>query len=609
MRRPERWGRLAVAARRTALRIGVAVTMAAFLVGPAVGDADAPQSAAARAAYWLDRLLLGPDGPSLGIPHYHQNLLVDAQKGLVDVREATLERLADEGLRERVTSSGDTNAWHGILGVLIQIGPDRPQVARAWAAPALQQGEVTLRRLAAGVFSALRAPEDVAVLLEALRRDAADRMIAPALMKTLVSMGPSAAAVAARFAYGRLPVDGGEGSSVWNSLPNLLEQAHGGPFDDVLAWWGLLTDGSGPRAPDPVAVRGQALPRIDPDRMAVLARAHFLTDGRRATAESHALLALRGRPTATAAIHAEAASGDPLLRASAARVLAKLRLRAGTDREAVRTRAGALLNNLPELDKADPAEVVDLAEALRVDESPEARDLLVRLFAAMPTLPAWRATYAVVHDGIVVRGGDPAPRLEVLLRSAQPREPELALFLIRRSRDPRYVDVLERWYADPASAPMRPRLRRELIFLVVASLSGTARIPPDRLAAFAASVRGWAEDPRDPSAGGLVSALFDLGAPGQAELAAGLAGPRRGIFVDALRGAPLGRLDPAGMAALLAPLGRDTPPAERAMLLQAVYFTAGGSAVPALQAARMRLHPDARAEADALLRMIRNRGA
>jgi len=583
------------------------VTMAVALAGPAVGDAAVPPSAAERAAYWLDRLVLGPDGPSLGIPHYHQNLLVDAQKGLVDVREATLERLADEDLRERVTSSGDSNAWHAILGVLVQIGPDRPPVARAWAAPGLQHGEVTLRRLAAGVFAALRAPDDVAVMLEALRRDAADRMTAPTLIKALVSIGPDAAAAAARLAYERLALDTAEGSSIWNQLPGLLDRVHGGPFDDALAWWGLLTDGSGPRAPDPVAVRGHALPSIDPDRLAVLARAHLLPDGRRATVEARALLALRGRPTAIAAIAAEAASADPLLRASAARVLAKLRLRAGTDREAVRARARALLESLPELDKADPAAIVDLAETLRVDAAPETRDLLVRLFDAMPTLLAWKEAYGTVHDAVLVRGGDPTPRVAALLRSTKPHEAELALFLMRLSRDPRYVDVLERWYADPASVPMRPRLRRELIYLVVASLSGTARIPPDRLTAFAATVRGWAEDPRDPSAGGLAAALFDLGSPGQAELAAGLAGPRRGVFVDALRGAPLGRLEPAGISALLAPLGRDTPPAERAAILQAVYFTAGGSAVPALEATRRRLSPEARIEVDALVRMIRHR--
>lgn len=573
----------------------------------AAAEADAPPSAAERAAYWLDRLLRGPDGPSLGIPHYHQNLLVDAQRGLVEVREAALDRLADAGLRERVTTSRDTNGWHAILGVLVQIGADRPEVARAWAAPGLQHEEVTLRRVAAAVFSALRAPEDVALLLETLRRDAGDHMIAPSIAKTLVGIGPEAAAQAARLAYERLAVDGGEGSSVWNGLPTLLEKARGGPYDDVLAWWGLLTDGSGPRAPDPGLVRGLALPGIDPDRLTVLARAHALTDGRRATAEAHAVLALRGRPTAMAAVEAESASADPILASSAKRVLGILRRRTASGREATRAQAAGLVADLPGLEKAGPGALVEIAEALRADEAPEAGDLLLRLFAALPPVPAWREAFAAVHDGVVVRGGDPTAIVERLLRSASPAERDLALFLVRRSRDPRYVDVLERWHADAASGSMRPRLRRELVYLVVASLEGRARIPPDRLAAFAAAVRAWIEDPSDPSAVGFVASLFDLGPVGQAELAAGLSGPRRAAFVSALRGAPQGRLGPAAFSALLAPVDGNTPDAERTVVLQAAYFTAAGSAVPALEALRFRLRAEARGDVDALIRMVRHR--
>jgi hypothetical protein len=364
-----------------------------------------------------------------------------------------------------------------------------------------------------------------------------------------------------------------------------LEDINGLPYDDLLAWWGLLTDGAGPRAPNPAAVRGGALPRIDPDRMTARAIAHFLTDGRQATAEARALLALRERQTARAATGAALASPDPILRRAAERVAEAFRRRAGTDREAVRARAIALLADLPALERAGPVAVAALAEALRTDDSPEALALLLRLLAAVPPRSFWMPALEAAQGAILVRGGDPVPIVDGWLRGATsgpggcaPPDPTLpARGLHRPARAP--VD-------DPPcpSASACAGSSRSLVTGAVTEDGGSLRSSsPD-----SPKARGWIRT-LDPSGRAGPHAVRPR-RPGPARARPRLTGPRRSSRGEPARGSdrsPRRRR----MDALLGPVDADTRSASGPRRSKPPTSRREGSAVTPLTALRSACRP------------------
>jgi len=575
---------------------------------PAAGSDETQASTptdAVRAAYWIDRLLKGPEPTAFAIPSFHKTLLLDAQLNLVALGAVTLERLADPDLVERVQRQEDTNPWHAILEVLARLAPRRPEIGRAWAVPAIRADALTLRRAAIDVFEAMRSPADGPVLLDALARNGDDRLLGPRLSGLLLRFGAPWDGLAARTLYERAAGDRPDGASgLWTSLAAVASDAPDRARPDLLAWWGLLCETAGPRAPEP-ATLGMATGRsIDPAHMAVVASPHALTSGRLAAAEARFALARQGNAIAVRQVTADLDAPDPALR-ELARRLAE-RPVATTGREAARASAAAHVAALRGSAPPTPDEVASVGRTLRSDESPEALRLLEDLFRELPKVPAWKVALLDVFDGLVVRGGDLVDAMQRLLADGGDDAVDLAFVLMRRSGGPAFIPIIETWLSTPAAASRRFRARRELAFLYV-SRRVHNELDAATAAAFAAKVRGWIEDPEDPSGAGLVSVLLELGAPGEAELAGALAGPRRATFVEGVASESDRYVGVAVVEALLAPVDRRTPREERRRLLAIVFRLGSGAAADALEALAPRLTDEGRADVSTVVRIVRHR--
>lgn len=602
------------APRRVVLRGALAALLAlALLVGAPVGARAAPAGSPAprptdaeRAAYWLDRIVKGPEPTALAIPRFHKELLADAERNLIALGDVTLERLSEPEWIERTQLQEDTNPWHTILAIVTALGPRRPEVARAWAVPAIRHEQLTLRRASIAVFEALRSPADGPVLLDALARNGDDRLLAPRLAGLLLRFGAPYDGEAARTIYARAVADRPEGaSSLWTDLPAVASDAPDRARPDLLAWWSLLTEVGGPRAPDPVKVGAAAARSIDPVRMVVLASPHALTSARLAAAEARFALARQGNATAVRFVEADLGSPDPTVSGVARRFAD--RPATPVDRDAVRARAMAYVAALSGADAPTPEQVSVVARALRSDESPDALRRLEDLFRAMPPTPVWKGALIDVFEGLVVRGGalEEAMR-RLLFEVGTPDAVNLAFYCILHAPGSAYIPIVEEWLATPAAAWRRLRTRRELAFLYT-SRHVHHDLDAATAATYAANVRGFVEDPEDPSGASLASVLLDLGAAGEAALAKGLAGPRRGLYLDGLDAGANRYVGRAVVEAILAPLDRRTPVEERQRLLRLVFRTASASSADVLEAAAARLPEAGRAELETVLRIVRHR--
>lgn len=558
-----------------------------------------------RAGYWLDRIIRGPEPASFEISNIHKDLLLDAERNLAAIPDASLARLADPELLLRVQSQEDANPWHAILSVLVQLGKLRPDVARAWAVPASRHELLTLRRAAIEVFEALHSPLDGPVLLEAIERDATDRLIGPRAALVLLTLGAPWDAAAARAVYARAPADGPLMTrGLWADLPVIASEAPGGARPDLLAWWGFLTESAGPRRADPPkggAGKGRA---IDPEVLAVVALPHALTRGARAASMVRMELARTGGPEARAQAARDRESDDPEIR----EVATVLKERPATDEERAHVRSLATGFVIQLVGASPPAldDVVSVARALRKDESPDALRLLLELFRAIPLDIRWKAPHLEVFEGLVVRGAPLALEIERLIGIGSDTAIDLALFLTRRSGGPAFIPPLERFLATPAAEPVRLRVRRELVFLYT-KWAQHGGLPDDVAKKFANDLATWIEDSGDRSGVGLVATLADLGPAGEAELAARLEGPKRELYVAGLVIGGDHYVGADVTKALLAPLDRRTPRIERRRLLGVVFDIASSSATATLEDARDRMNDEGRADVDTVLRYVRHR--
>ena len=561
----------------------------------------------ARAAYWIERLVRGPEPMTFEIPKVYKDLLLDAEANLEVVADASLVRLSDAGLQQRVQSQDDANPWHAILAVLARIGSRRPEVARAWAGPALRHELLTLRRAAMEVFEALSDRDDTAILLESIERDATDRLVGPRAAAILLKFGAPQDTAAARAVYARAPADGPLMSSgLWAELPSLAAEASGGARPDLLAWWSFLTENAGPRRADPARGGNGKGRALDPELLAVVAVPHALTSGARAAATARLALSGQGGPSARAQAQRDIGSPDPDVR----EVASALSERAMTDEEraAVRRRAMEFVASLPGPTHPSPEDVASVARALRSDESPEALELLTELFRAIPVNADWKVAVLAVFDGLVVRSVPLGPEIERVIGLGTAEAVDLALYLARRSGGATFIPVFEAFLASPQGAPHRLRLRRELAFLYTGRLQHGG-LDAETLGKLAKDVATWVEDESDPSAVGLIAVLADLGALGEARIVEGLRGSKRSLYVDGLSLEERHYLGVEVTAALLEPVTRRTGAPERQRLLGITFHVASGAATPILEDLRARLSDEGRADVDSILGLIRHRAS
>lgn len=597
--------------RRPLLRVGssLALLVALHLAIAAplrAGASESAPSAAERSRYWFDRMTKGAEPTSFELPSFHKALLVDIERNLVANPDATLDRLADEEFAARLQAQEDQNPWHTALAVLAAIGPRRPDVARRWAVPAIEHPTLTLRRAAIDVFEALSSPIDVPVLVRAYERDASDSMLGSRLAALLLRLGSGADSVAAAHVFARGPADGPTFSEgVWLELPDLAAKAPGGARPDLLAWWALLTDTTGPRAADPRRGADGKGASIDPARLRVVAMQHTLTGGAAAATAARVALARAGAPTARRQVREDRDAPSPLVR-EVARDFGD-RLVTEQDRVAARERAAACVQALVGPARPPVSEVAAIARALRTDESPEALRLLLALFRAIPVHPDWKLAVLEAFDGLVVRGERSLPdELGRLLARGDADGIDLALHLARRSGGAGFIPVIEAWMNTPAAAEQRLRARRELAYLYV-GLYQHRSLDPESTARFAGMVHAWVEDESDPSSEGFVAVLADLGEAGEREIALGLRGPSRARYVAGLGSGGEHYLGSDVVAALLEPVARRTAAVERRALLSIAFRVASADAVPALEALSSRLPDDARADVETVLRIVRHR--
>jgi hypothetical protein len=540
-----------------------------------------------RVAYWIDRLVKGPEPTTFALPHIHQALLMDAERNLIAAPEAALAHLVDEKFRARIEEQHDINPLLAILGVLERIGARRPEVARAWAGPAILHDELLVRRAGLAVLASINDRADGPRFVELVRRNAADRTITPVAIKALLALGPPWDGEAARvvFEYGVADQAGGK-SSAWEGIVPAAEESPGGARDDLIAWWAVLAESAGPhfyRA----RVKG---PRGGSEPTFVLPLGHGFTSGRESAKYARAVLASRGHTIA----HQVVAPSDAE--------------RAAT-RDAARALVARLVAHDPKADpKAGSVAIAAIVSSLRDDLDPSVVEILQAILRAIPPDPAWKEGLFVTFDALSARSVEPIDFVEALLRSGDPSRVDLALALIRRAKDILYLDPLDRWMDDPVATPFRRAARRELVYLF--SLATTAgRVAPDRVAAFARKLVGWVADPADASGRGLASALLELGPAGEAEFVRGLSGPDRSAYVEALAGTTDRYVSVDVVTALLNGITNKTPEAVRQDLWTAVFLVSPTESAPAIEAAMNRLSSPASDEAATLLSIVRHRVA
>lgn len=583
-----------------------AVVAGAVMSGFVVRSARAAPAAltdADRAAYWIDRILRGPEPARLVLADFHQGVLSDAQANLERLAEPTLDRLADPALRQRVQTNPDINPWHGLLMVLARIGPRRPDLARAWATPGLSHPDRQIREQALTAVVALGSPLDGPALVDVVRRDPADRVLAPVAISALVAMGPPWDGAAARVALETGRDDGaGVGSTAWATVVGALEVSKAPTREAVLAWTALVAEASGPRA----ALPRHRNPLVAPDDPRdVVAAAATRPSGRLVAAVARASLSRAGFAPWRAAVLRDLAGDDADLRRIAATGFPR---DAEAKSAALRTLADVAARLRATPASVPPDDVTAAVVTVVRDRADGAGAALADVLSAIPVDAAYGEALMRTFDGARAVGVEPVAYVASLLAHGDRAHLELAMRLVRQAADGPYLEVVEPWLAAATDPAARSEGRRAAVFLyAVAHAKG--RLAPARADEIAPIVRSWGEDPSDASAAGLLGGLLDLGPAGEHEVALGLSGPGRPTYVEVLASGGGRWVGPAVMEALLAPLSARTPAAERQRVFTAVFRCAGPDAVPALTAAVARLAPADRPEGEALLRLVGHRAS
>lgn len=229
-------------------------------------------------------------------------------------------------------------------------------------------------------------------------------------------------------------------------------------------------------------------------------------------------------------------------------------------------------------------------------------DLLKRILRGMRPLTTCRTVIERAYDQMLPREPELVRLIEDMLLSEDLDARGVALHLIRRSREPAYLDALETWLDRTTDAQEIGLLHRTLPWMYSRGRS----IEPDRYARFVRRFVGWLAEMPDRGAAALATGLLDFGDAGAEAFSRGLQSERRAVF---LAGWPRDkRIVPRMVAeAALAPVDAHTPVAEVAALLGLAYESFPESAASALAAMAERASPQAAALVEPILERIRHR--
>ena len=643
--------------RRRILWLAVLLAGAASIVAcgddpqppPRPVDAAPPElpvlSSMERAKYALDRLVRGPaplDG--LVVPDIHPRSLELAFADLLAMEREATELLSDAEFRTRITAAGrvQPDPWSNVLRLMLGFESRSPELSAAWTRPALDLPRsdefISLRAEAARVASLVPGPATAEILLGLFEQSPADREIAAVVFSALVRI-PSHREAALDVALRH----GGPSlwSDAWSRLGGVVPAGEiDADIAGALAWWVGLTSGSGPRMPvelpwikaqpwmqarlgtDPAVPRGRseaegprrpvlaALPSevmlgsgwlaTDLADSAIFPVHGYLFTGKLPAGEGRCVLGQWGFEGYRAAVRGDLGLegvDDGLYYAAKHCMLDT----APSSDAQVLEKIDASLDSTPVWDALGVRQLQQKVDALASCDAPGAWERLVRVLREVRPLDTARPLLDAAYDKMLAREHELFPLVSELLRGG-PEDVGVALYLIRRARDPAYLGTLEACLETAQDASLRRVLQRTLVFIYARGYG----IAPQRYETFVQQYTGWLEGAPPQQAAALATGLLDLEAPGIQAFADGLRGPRREVFLAAW---PRDRrLVPLVVAeALLAPIGPTTSAAERMHALGLAYLSFPRAADGLLEALRRRLPLEERGPVQAALERVRHR--
>ena len=635
-------------------RLGVAL-LAVLVLTACGGEEDTPNQVAEsegprvvveakpvaeRARYALERVFKGPvPQTALPIETMHARSLQLAIRDLVAMPDATLALLADPEIQNRVLGpkARDTNPWHAILEILLELEERPTSLAITWLRPAFEREvSVPLRRLAARLLSVLDGPQVGPLLLEMLAKHMGDRDVPRHLFAGLARIGDPYLREGLNLAVRRGP------PRLWSALPDHLSvRPTPTTYDPArasqLAWVGTVLEADGPRQPGglphhvqfgwawwrgltdltaPTIRVGAAQERrqgLGPlpaevslgagwmktevsDHPIVPPTAWFMT-GREPAAEARCALALWGYDAyehQRALDEALAPDVDPTVKITARHCVAPEREREVRERNLEEFRA--FLDG----DLNDPGLATRIIPELGriVGGLPEGQDertiaVLKKALMTLRPLAVWSGTVDRVAARLQDTGTPMEPYYRELLTSGDAYGEALGMYLLRKAQDPAtlgLVDEVRRTYEGRADQVEKLDQYWSLQVHIAARRQG---IEPDRLLQFLEDyVRYLREDARErrgvEMTALLATALLDFGPEGADRFASLVEeGPAR-PYVQAVARRPV-RLPLRVAEVLLGTLDDASDPASVVEVLQTAWTTYPPEAASALATTRSRM--------------------
>ncbi len=596
-----------------------------------------------RVRYAIERLERGP-APlgTLRVPEIHRRNLELAEDDLIALEARAQKALSDPALIARITGMARRNAdpWHNVLRVLLGMEALPADLILAWTEPVLATPEdlITLRLEATRVLATISDERAAPILLGLFRRDPAARELAAIAFTALLHLGGEERAEALTVALQQGSPD------LWVDAANrIAATVPPGERDrhmaDLLAWWCGLSVGGGPRMPTSLphlksypwtqarlatdaAVPGRADGRRSGlvygpiasdvthnsgwfatrlDDQFVFPQYSYVFTGKLPAAQGRCMLGQWGYASYVAAVKADLLFEgvddslyytakhcmlDPVMVEDVeARGELERQLDAGAPWST--ERVGVVQRLLAAIPSCDDADVWRLHE---------------RVLFEMRPLDVCKPAIEQAYDAMQVRPQDLVPLIAAGLDGTDAADRGVALYLVRRSRDPLYLDALERSLDKAGSDQERSALRRTLTFIY----SRGYGIEPRRTKAFVRRYESWLEGLEDREFGTLATGLLDFEEAGEEAFVRGLTGPRRAQFLAAW---PRDRriVPPAVAAAAIRPMGRETPIAELTLMLGRAYYSFPAESVGELEALRRRLPTESRPLVDAAFERVAHR--
>ncbi len=583
-----------------------------------------------RVLYALERLESGP-APLAGlrVKDIHRRNLELAEDDLLGLERLAQKHLAEPERIARVTGMARRNAdpWHNVLRVLQGMEKHPAELILAWTRPVLDApaGLVTLRLEAARVLATVREPEAAELMLALFQRDPASRELSTIAFSALLQHGGEARTQALDVALRRGSPE--LWADAWMRIGSLVPP---GELDhavaDVLTWWSGLTLGSGPRLPTtlphvkdypwavarlavdeavpgradgkradlvygPIAstlTHGGGVYATDPTQEITFPTYAYLFTGKMPAGESRCVLARWEFAPYVAAVDADLLLqdiDDALYYAAKHCMLGPV---TGDDADVRRELALELDRGAP-WDNTRIRRVQLLMSSFTSCDDPATWSLHERVLFGMHPLDVCRPAVEQAYDAMRARPHDLTPLVVAGLEGQDPRRRGVAMHLVRRARDPVYLDALEGMLDRDPDRAEAGALKRTLSFIYTRGYG----IEPDRYAPFIKRYESWLAASSDREFVALATGLLDFEELGEQAFARGLAGPQRDLFLAAW---PRGRVvvPPEVAAAAIDPMGADTPRELVAGMLGRAYYSFPPEAAARLEALRRRLAPDVR---------------